>query len=344
MKLFIIKTSLLGMLCLGLISCEKSETRLVSEVSAAGTLNSSKTNLDLSMANGDQPALVLTFPQAEVKGVIIPVESTLQFDVKGNNFSNPVEYIQKTNTFSPTVNEINSLMLKLGLVIGEAGVLEVRLQSKPAANAVTYSNVITLSGIPYKASSWIYVPGAYQNWVPATADSLISPASNGVYEGVINFPETKLEFKITAKKDWTTEYGDAGNNSFVLSGGNFAVSKAGAAKLVFDMNTKKWEVSEAKIWSLIGSATPKGWEGDTDLKFINDGTETYKLTLDLLAGEFKIRFGHDWAVNVGGSLTDFVINGGNVPVAAGNYTVTLNVTKSDGTGTPTAVKVTMVKN
>lgn len=344
MKLSIIKTGLLGIFCLALISCEKSENRLISDVSPAGTLNSTKTTLDLSMADGDKPALVLNFTRAEVKGVIIPVESIIQFDAKGKNFANPVEYIQKSNSFSPTVNEINALMLKLGLKIGETGMIEVRLQSKPAANAVTYSNVITLSGIPYKASSWIYAPGAYQNWNPATADSLISSTSNGIYEGIINFPDTKLEFKITANKNWSTEYGDAGNNSFNLSGDNFSVLKAGIKKVIINMNTRKWEVSDAKTWSLIGSATPKGWDGDTDLKFINDGTETHTLTLDLLAGEFKIRYGHDWAVNVGGAVNDFTLNGGNVAVAAGNYSITLNVTKTDDTGKPTAVKITMVKN
>lgn len=344
MKLSIIKSGLLGMLCLGLVSCEKSENRLVSDISPAGTLNSTKTTLDLSMADGNKPALVLTFAKAEVKGVIIPVESTIQFDAKGNHFANPVEYIQNSNSFSPTVNEINAMMLKLGLKIGEIGQVEVRLQSKPAANAVTYSNVITLSGIPYKASSWIYIPGAYQNWMPATADSLISSTSNGIYEGIVNFPDTKLEFKITANKNWSTEYGDAGNNSFKLSGENFNVLKAGAKKVVIDMNTRKWEVSDAKTWSLIGSATAKGWDGDTDLKFINDGTETHTLTLDLLAGEFKIRFGHDWGVNLGGAVNDFVFSGGNVPVAAGNYSIILNVTKTDDTGKPAAVRITMIKN
>ncbi|MEQ7801320.1 SusE domain-containing protein [Pedobacter sp. ASV1-7] len=344
MKQFIFKSCLLGILGLGLSSCEKSENQVVSDVSPAGTLSSSTTVLNLSLEDGDKTALSLTFPKAEIKGAIIPVESTIQFDVKGNNFANPVEFVQSSYSFSPTVNEVNAMMLKLGLKIGEAGQLEVRLKSAPAANAVTYSNIIMLTGTPYKASSWIYIPAAYQNWSPATADSLLSPISNGVYEGIINFPDTKLEFKITPKKNWTTEYGDAGNNSFRLSGDNFSVLKPGAKKVTIDMNKMKWELTEAKTWSLIGSSTAKGWEGDTDLKFINDGTETHTLTLDLLAGEIKIRYGHDWGVSLGGSVNDFVFNGGNVPIAAGNYTITLNVTKTDDTGKPTAVKITMVKN
>lgn len=344
MKINIIKVCFLSMLVFCVLSCDKNEKQLVSEVGAIGRLSSTVTALDLSLEKGDKTATVLTFPKTEVKGVIIPLESVIQFDIKGNNFGNPVEFIQKSESFSPTVNEINALMLKLGLKIGELGQLEVRLKVSPAANSPQYSNIIILSGVPFKASSWIYIPGAYQNWAPATADSLLSSTSNGIYEGIVNFPENKLEFKITPQKNWTIEYGDAGNNNFRLSGDNFKVLKAGAKKVTIDMNTKKWEVVDVKTWSIIGSATTKGWDGDTDFNYINDGTETYSLTLDLLAGEIKIRFGHDWGVSLGGSVNDFVINGGNVPVSAGNYTITLNVVKTDDQGKPTSVKVTMVKN
>lgn len=344
MRHLIIKGSLIGLLSLGLASCNKSENQMIAHIGPVGTLNTSTTDLKLSLADGEKPALTLSFSKVEVTGAEIPVTSTIQFDIKGNNFANPVEFVQKSDTFSPTVNQVNQLMLKLGMKIGEQGQLEVRLKSEPAANAVSYSNIILLTGTPFKASSWIYIPGAYQNWSPETADSLLSSTSNGIYEGIVNFPVGKLDFKITPKKNWTINYGDSGNGTFRLGGDNFNVLTPGAKKVMIDMNKMKWEISDVKIWSLIGSATPKGWDGDTDLKFVNDGTGTFTLTQDLTAGDIKIRYGHDWSINFGGSINDFVLNGGNVPVAAGNYTVKLNVAKTDAQGNPTAVKVSVQKN
>jgi len=344
MKSIIIKVLFAGLLVTGLDSCTKKEIQLISNVSPAGTLTASATTLNLSLAEGNKPALVLSFPEPQVSGEIIPVTSTIQFDVKGNNFANPKEFVQTATSYAPTINQFNAMMLALGLKIDVPAQVEARLMSAPAANAVTYSNVITLSATPFMASTWIYMPGAYQGWSPPTADSLLSATSNGVYQGIVNFPATQLEFKITPKKNWTIGYGDSGNGSFSEAGANFNAGSEGPKLVTIDMNKKKWEIADAKPWSLIGSATPKGWDGDTDLKFINNGKDTHQLTLELVNGDLKIRFGHDWGVNFGGSITDFTLNGGNVPVTAGNYTITLKVVKMDVNGNPSAINVTMIKN
>ena len=54
-----------------------------------------------------------------------------------------------------------------------------------------------------------------------------------------------------------------------------------------------------------------------------------KVTLNMTAGAFKFRANDDWAVNVGGNMGALTQDGANIPVAAaGNYTITLDVSKA----------------
>ena len=82
---------------------------------------------------------------------------------------------------------------------------------------------------------------------------------------------------------------------------------------------------------LIGTATPGGWDVDTNM--VQDAVDTNLWTLDitLVAGEAKFRANDEWTINWG--ETDFPTGigtqgGPNIPVFAGDYTVTFN----SGTG------------
>ena len=77
------------------------------------------------------------------------------------------------------------------------------------------------------------------------------------------------------------------------------------------------------VYSFIGTVNGN-WDTDTDFAFVSKDGEHYVFeakNLDLAAGEFKIRFGHDWAKNFGyGSMTikgiDVADNGGNIVTSA----------------------------
>jgi len=80
---------------------------------------------------------------------------------------------------------------------------------------------------------------------------------------------------------------------------------------------------------IIGTATPDGWDFDTDM--IQDATDTAIWTLDLILtdGEGKFRANDDWDMNWGDTSWPVGIgvhNGDNIPVVAGNYHITLNTT------------------
>ncbi|WP_316823386.1 SusE domain-containing protein [Pedobacter gandavensis] len=337
MKSNIIKSISFALVAIGLWSCKKDEKQLVANVSPAGTLTANTASLNLSLAAAANTAVTLTFPAPVVTGTVVPVVTTIQMDVKGKNFANPKEVVVATNSYAPTVAAMNAILLGLGLKAELPAELEVRLKSAPAANAITYSNVLTLTAVPYLATSWVYAPGAYQGWSPATADSLASPESDGKYSGIISFPAAQLEFKITPRKNWDLAYGviDAALSS-AGNAGNLAAPKAGLQRVTVDLNTKTFSIVDADQWSMTGSATPLGWGSDIDMKFINDGKGTWKVTANLLAGEMKFRKNHAYDANYGGSGGGLVFNGGNITVSeAGNYTVTFDIPN---------LKYTLVKN
>jgi hypothetical protein len=78
---------------------------------------------------------------------------------------------------------------------------------------------------------------------------------------------------------------------------------------------------------LIGSATPNGWDSDTNM--IQDATDTSLWTLDIFLtdGEAKFRANDDWAMNWGDSTWPVGTGyqeGPNIPVSEGVYNVTFN--------------------
>lgn len=325
MKANILKSVAVGLMVLSLWSCKKDEDRIISDATPAGTLSASATSVNLNIAGAANTAVTFTFPAATVTGYQIPVTSTLQFALKGANFVNAKETVLSTTTYSATVAELNKMLLSLGATIGAPAEMEVRLKSAPAANAATYSNVVTISGTPYLASAWVYAPGAYHGWSFDTVDSLVSLTGNGIYEAVINMPADKLMFKITPKKAWDVAYGDGGGDALSTTGGDINAGTPGLKKITVDLNKNTYKIEKADSWGLIGDATPDGWDNDTDLKFINDGKGLWKLTVNLKVGEIKFRLNDAWDTNLGGADGKLTNGGDNIKVAtAGNYTITLD--------------------
>ncbi len=83
----------------------------------------------------------------------------------------------------------------------------------------------------------------------------------------------------------------------------------------------------AQSIGIIGSATPDGWDSDTDMTQDAVDPNIWTINIDLTTGEAKFRQDDDWAVNWGAS--DFPTgigeqDGSNIPVPGGNYDVTFN--------------------
>lgn len=329
---FIKNISLFGLLLFLFAACEKDEVKVIANTNGTGAaLTASANNLVLQRVNAANQALNFTWTKANY-GFNAAVTNTLQLDKAGSNFANPKEVILPAGSSSKSysVIEFNALMLSMNLPTGANSAVETRLKSEVAGSdavAPVYSNIVSLTVNPYALISFVYVPGAYQGWNPATADSLISPTSNNIYTGIIKFPAGSTEFKITPAKKWDVAYGDAGGGTVSTSGGNLSVPSAGTYRLTLNLNDNTFTAAKYS-WGVIGSATAGGWDSDTDLTY-NNGTQEWSLTTSLSAGEIKFRLNDDWGTNYGGTGGTLAQGGANIAVpAAGTYKITFNLTNN----------------
>jgi len=98
-------------------------------------------------------------------------------------------------------------------------------------------------------------------------------------------------------------------------------------KVTFNDKTRFYTYTFVKYPSIgiIGSATPTGWDSDTDLNY--EGNGIFKVKITLSDGEVKFRAEDSWSNNWGGATFPSgaaVFNGPNIPVTAGTYDVTFD--------------------
>ncbi len=180
-----------------------------------------------------------------------------------------------------------------------------------------------------KVFSLLRVAGDYQGWSPATAPALASPNANGEYEGYVNVPTGgSYEFKLTSQADWGgTNYGDAGGGTISgTASGNLVFPSGGAYyKINANLNSNTWSAT-ATTWGIVGSLT--GWSANPDITLTYDaGSNSFVSGPVVISGneEFKFRANSDWGINLGDTGSDGSLeqDGGNIPITAGTYTITL---------------------
>lgn len=311
-------------------SCKKDEQRAIATSGTATSFSASASTIDLSKENADETVLTLDWTKADF-GYQAELANTIQFDIQGGDFSNAKEVTTDAAALSKAFigSDFNGILLSMDLPVGEAAHIIARLKTQIKSSTLTpvYSEVINLEATPFSLISYIYVPGDYQGWNPATADSLASQKSNGIYDGIIYFPdkaEANFEFKITPGKNWDNAYGDGGDGKISTTGGNFKAPGAGSYQIKADLNTLTYEMTFNQM-GIIGDATLGGWDSDTDMIFDN-GKQTWSVTTHLDAKELKFRKNHDWGVNYGGADGTAVLNGDNIKITeAGEYVITLDI-------------------
>ncbi len=186
----------------------------------------------------------------------------------------------------------------------------------------------------------IYVPGGYQkgsgysagDWDPASAPKLASVNSDKNYEGFVYFAAAG-EFKFTQDANWNVNWGDNGNNGTLDAGGsNLSVAEAGYYKITVNLNDFIYTVQKTD-WGIIGSATPGGWDTDTNMDF-DPATKTWSAEIELKAGEIKFRANDGWDINYGDNGANGTLDGGgsNIAIAAaGSYKITMKLETPDFT-------------
>jgi hypothetical protein len=134
------------------------------------------------------------------------------------------------------------------------------------------------------------------------------------------------EAKFRANDDWGTNWGsDTWPCGTATQGGPNIPVTAGTYEVTFNPSTGEYCFEENLEIGLIGSATPGGWDNDTDLT--NNGDGSFTLIVGLADGEAKFRANNAWDINWGSG--DFPSgtgeqNGANIPVTKGVYKITFN--------------------
>ena len=136
-------------------------------------------------------------------------------------------------------------------------------------------------------------------------------------------------FKFCTQPNWDgTNYGGA---FFGQESDNIMMTQeAGFYQVDVDLSAKTYTLTPFTI-GIIGSATPKGWDGDTNMTY-NPEERCWELKdVELTDGEMKFRHTNDWNLNWGGPLDALVHDGDNIAVAAGTYDIKLEVNWAEGT-------------
>lgn len=329
------KLVLLTLILFGIVACKKDGEQLTIRTSGTPVLTTSGTQVDLDATKANEKAVDLNWTKIDITWSDPAVATDvvtyfLEVGKGGTNFSGPKGILELDNdlvSYALTMSELNTLMNEAGCKSGEEAKVELRLVVSLAKNALIYSNTAEITATPFDPISYLYLPGAYQGWDPKTAESIVSSTSNGIYTGIIYFPENKLDFKITTERSWDTgaSYGEISEGKIELgASANIKAPRAGNLEITVNTNTNTIAY-EDNSWGILGDATPGGWETDTDMRYDN-ANQVWKITVNLTKGLFKFRKNHNWDVNLGGSAGTLTSGGDNISVeVAGTYSIMLDV-------------------
>ena len=200
------------------------------------------------------------------------------------------------------------------------------LQTPVIPGAGTWIVTLDMNNLTYTVQKPIlYMAGDANGW----KHSDVLNSEDGVhYTGYMYLNQNG--FKFCTQKNWNgTNYGGA---FFGESEDNIMMTQeAGFYQVDVDLSAKTYTLTPFTI-GIIGSATPKGWDGDTDMTY-NPEERCWELKdVELTDGEMKFRHTNDWSLSWGGELDNLTTqNGPNIAVAAGTYDIKLEVNWAEGT-------------
>ena len=347
-----------------LASCKKDGALVTTNGGKPGALTSTETTLVLSKARVNDTTAAIRFNiTAPNYGYSAAVTNTLQIDAMGDNFAKPISVTLPGKVLSQgySTSDFNALLLKLSLSGGVTSKVQVRVQHSVGASlAPVFSNVLTLTVTPFNLTSWLYVVGQFNGYSTATADSIFSATSNGIYTGIINFPTGSNRFLVLPARNYDNKYATTASpntasasltysTEYVTGGGSdlYAPAAGGNYLITLNINTNTITVEPADSYSVIGDAA-LGWGTDIAMKYINDGTGNWVVTTQLVStGAFKIRQDNAWSFSWGvpksgsvgfgvtNTLNDVNNSNDNISITnSGNYTVTFNAPLSPLGSTP----------
>lgn len=323
----------------GLFSCKKDETKAVIQSPAAPVLNvAGGDTIMLKKTNAD--TLITYTWSAASFGLTLVTTYTIQVDKQGNNFKDPlaVGTVTSATSFSLLTSVLNNQLLGMefnpDLNPSTPMALEFRVMASVSPNAnPAYSPVVSKVMTPYYMKivyPFLFVPGGYNGWNAGDSITVIySAKSNNIYDGYIFFDSigtgTNAGYKYSLDPQWTTNWGDnGGTGSLELNGNNIVPSTGpGYYHLTANINTLT-HTYLLTTWSIYGTST-----GNTDVAMTYDQVaRTWSVTQNLSAGLVYFRANNSNTLAYSDPTASGALSPGTSGItvsAAGNYTVTLNL-------------------
>ncbi|MFW5761480.1 MAG: SusF/SusE family outer membrane protein [Cyclobacteriaceae bacterium] len=214
-------------------------------------------------------------------------------------------------------------------------------------NDRTLNYSIELVRLPFPSEAFLVGGSTPAGWDPS-ASLPFESTGEGFFEIFTPLTVAGDGFKYLQMQDWAGDWGSEPGSRNVSNGqvtgnllqegeDNVTVENDGFYRINLNFVDKNYAVTPSN-WSIIGDATPNGWDADTDMTFASGFTWT--LTVNLVAGEMKFRENKGWDVNFGDDGADGNLEkgGANIEIAeAGNYTISLNLD-------PAGYSYSLVKN
>ena len=251
------------------------------------------------------------------------------------------------------INSAMALAVKdggLGLVPEIAADVELYIVAA-VGNQRVESNAFTVSITPTSAEKvypMIYMPGSYQSWNPADAETkfqvLYEFAGDGVFEGIADFGasnDTAREWKFTKEANWDFDWGvkkdeaqeaEAAELTLINNeGGDRDNIKAFTAKRFyhFTLDTNSGVLKHNYSFDQVGvvGAFTNWADGKDKVMEFNAAKRRFWVDIENFSGEFKFRTDGSWTKNWGAGA--FGEEGENLNCAeAGNYRVYLYLSNS----------------
>jgi len=331
----------------GFTACKKeAEITKMAVASFSSEPTASASSLTLTKAKDTSSVVTFSWPAVKYP-VKAQVTYALQIDVPtdtvGNNaWANAKTVVVGKDVLSKSYlgKDLNTIALDMGLLPATEGTLVVRIQSYQDQYA--YTKALTLKVTPYQPVATyplLYIPGNYQGWNPGAAPTAAALKPK-IYEGYVYMPVAdNYYFKFTSAQDWNhINYGDGGNGSITEDGlaGGLVSPGPGYVQVSINLNTKTWSAVPT-TWSILGDASPGGWNTDTQLSY-DVAKQVWTVTCDMKKdGSFKFRANNAWVIDFGvnadGNLAyadnpvfgyDGSVQNITVP-SDGNYTITLDL-------------------
>ncbi len=309
---------LYSLLVLAAFSCKKEGAKLSLNQNTAftSTVKASTDSVGLAPANDNDSVLTISWPAVSYSASLA-VTYTLELDAPADTsgttaWGKAQKFVAGNNVLSYSFagKDLNNLMQTLNFFNPTHLVFRVlsdvdQYNGSTSAIPTIYSPAIGVIVSPYLTNLW--VPGAYQGWLPAAAPTLNPvPGHAGLFEGYVNITGTGNQgFKYTNAPDWNhTNYGDAtgevGSGTMTTDGnaGGLSVANGGYYELSANLNSNTWSTT-LTTWGIIGDATPGGWNSDTQLTY-NATDSVWTVTCAMIqAGSYKFRANNSWSIDFG---------------------------------------------